>query len=112
MVNPMVRMVGIVHPAESGPAIIRIPAPAFVPVQRLVFWWIPDGTATSHRLEGSRDGIRNPWLTTRGRSMSWMGWLRWVKNQIHAVGVEPPRTRRPAPEMQRNLHRLAALLEQ
>jgi hypothetical protein len=44
--------------------------------------------------------------------MSWMGWLRWVKNQIHAVGVEPQRPRRPAPEMQRNLHRLEALLEQ
>jgi hypothetical protein len=44
--------------------------------------------------------------------MSWMGWLRWVKNQIHAVGVEPQRSRRSAPEMQRNLHRLEALLEQ
>jgi len=44
--------------------------------------------------------------------MSWMGWLRWVKNQIHVVGREPPRSVHPAPAMQRNLHRLEALLEQ
>jgi hypothetical protein len=44
--------------------------------------------------------------------MSWMGWFRWVRNQIHALGAEPPRPRRPAPAMQRSLHRLEALLEQ
>jgi hypothetical protein len=44
--------------------------------------------------------------------MSLKGWFRWMRNQLHAVGAQPPRPRRPAPAMQRNLHKLEALLEQ
>lgn len=44
--------------------------------------------------------------------MSWKGWIRWMKNQVHLAGREPARADRPAANMQRNLHRLEALLEQ
>ena len=107
------REVRIVPRAESGRN--RLPtAPAFGPGLRLVFWWLAEGADSPANVDsaGAVNGVRTTFPTSSGVPMSWSGWFRWLKNQIHMIGCEPPPPRRPAPAMQRSLHRLEALLEQ